>query len=355
VDPLTHAALGATIGRAGFYRHLGPRAVACGAIMAVIPDLDLLYGALVGPFDRLVSHRGITHSLFFGPVVGTIAGWGYSRWLEKRGDRIEQKSAGPPLWIALFVLAMLSHPLLDLCTTYGTQLLMPFSRERFALDAIAIVDPAYSLMLVAGLIGSSLTREWPRAGWFSGAALMLTTAYLFFGLRLNGFAESEGRFQLEMAGIEVAEVRAYPTMLQLPHRRLVAFSPSQIRVGFVSMWRPCPVQWGSAPILENAYTRALRATREGQIYEWFSGNLLATRMVTGDDRVQVDLVDLRYGYEPDTLAGMWGIRGVFDTKGDLLQPPERYMNRPEVSWENISRLLADAFPKSCHRPVDADF
>jgi inner membrane protein len=323
--------------------------------MAVIPDLDLLYGALQGPFDRLVSHRGITHSLFFGPVVGTLAGWGYWRWLKKRGGGIEQKSAGPPLWIALFVLAMLSHPLLDLCTTYGIQLLMPFSRERFALDAIAIVDPAYSLMLVAGLIGSSLTREWRYSAWCSGTALMLTTAYLFFGLRLNGFAESEARYQLEMAGIEVTEVHAYPTMLQLPHRRLVAFSPSEIRVGFISMWHPCPVQWGSAPILENAYTRTLRATREGQIYEWFSGGLLATRIVTVDDRVQVDLVDLRYGYEPDTLAGMWGIRGVFDTDGNLVKPPERYRDRPEVSWENISGLWADAFPKACHRLADADF
>jgi len=355
VDPLTHAALGATIGRSCFYRHLGSRAVVCGAVMAAIPDLDLLYGALVGPFDRLVLHRGITHSLFFGPVVGTLAGWGYWRWLKKRGGGLEQKSTGPPLWIALFVLAMLSHPLLDLCTTYGTQLLMPFSRDRFALDAIAIVDPAYSLMLVAGLIGSSLTRERLHSAWFSGAALMLTTAYLFFGLRLNGFAESEARYQLEMAGIEVTEVRAYPTMLQLPHRRLVAFSPSEIRVGFISMWHPCPVQWGSAPILENAYTRTLRATREGQIYEWFSGGLLATRIVTVDDRVQVDLVDLRYGYEADTLAGMWGIRGFFDTDGDLVKPPERYRDRPEVSWENISRLLTDAFPRSCQRVAHAEF
>ena len=32
--------------------------------------------------------------------------------------------------------------MLDWCTTFGTQLLAPVSRARFALDAIPIVDPA---------------------------------------------------------------------------------------------------------------------------------------------------------------------------------------------------------------------
>jgi len=360
MDPLTHAALGATIGRTFFYRQLGTRAVVCGAVIAMTPDLDLVYGAVQGSFDRLVSHRGITHSLLFAPVVGTISGWGYWRWLDRHqldrhGATSAPKPAGPPLWIALFVLALLSHPLLDLCTTYGTALLAPFSPDRFALDSIAVVDLAYSAMLAAGLVAGLVARERPHSAWYSGVALILTTVYLLVGLRLNALAESEARYQLEAAGVEVIEAHAYPTMLQLPHRRLVVLSPLEIRVGFISMWRPCPIQWGVAPAISNTYTQALRATREGRIYELFSGNLLAPQVLNEDDRVRVDLFDLRYGYERDPLASMWGMRGYFDREGRLAEPPERFMDRPKVTWDNIARLWSDAFPADCERdPGDND-
>jgi inner membrane protein len=355
MDPLTHAALGATIGHAGFHRQLGARAVACGAVMAMVPDLDLLYGAVQGPFDRLVSHRGLTHSLMFAPVVGTIAGWAYWRWNEQRQQGLGQVTAGPLLWIALFIFALLSHPLLDWCTTYGTQLLMPFSRDRFALNAIAIVDPAYSLMLVAGLVGGRLARDGLRAGWYSGAALILTTLYLAAGLRLNGLAEAEATYQLETAGVEVTEAHAFPTILQLPHRRLIVLSPSEIRIGFISMWRPCPVEWTTVPELDGDYIRTLRDTREGRIYEWFASDLIVARVAADHDPVQVDLLDLRYGYEPDTLIGMWGVRGFFGSDGRLVEPPQRFNDRPEPSLANIAGLWADAFPKTCNKPTDAGF
>ena len=96
----------------------------------------------------------------------------------------------------MFVLALLSHPLLDLCTTYGTALLLPFSRDRFALDAIAVVDLAYSAMLAAGLIAGLVARERPHSAWYSGVALILTTVYLLVGLLLKALAESEARYQL---------------------------------------------------------------------------------------------------------------------------------------------------------------
>lgn len=344
MDPLTHVALGAALGRSCFYRQLGTSAVIGGAVLAACPDLDLLYGAMEGPFGRLLVHRGMTHSLFFAPVVGTLAGWLLWRWRRGKGT---DPGAGPWAWIGLCVLALLSHPLLDLFTSYGTQLFMPFSRDRYALHAIAIVDPAYSFMLAAGLAGSVFASNSRHRGWYTGAAVMLSIAYLLLGLRLNGLAESEATRQLEAAGIEVTEAHVFPTMLQLPHRRLVMLNPSEIRVGFISMWRPCPIEWGVAPRVANDLTEILRATDEGRIYAWFSGNLLATRQFTENNRRVVDLIDLRYGFEPDPLSGMWGIRGIFGIDGQLERPPERILDRPEVSAENIARLWADAFPEFC--------
>src|SRR4029450_11156415 len=93
-------------------------------------------------------------------------------------------------WFRLFVLTILSHPLLDLCTTYGTVLLAPFSYRRFAIDAIAIIDPAYSLALATALGGGLARGVGTRPARVAAAsALALSTAYLVYGLLLNHEAE----------------------------------------------------------------------------------------------------------------------------------------------------------------------
>jgi len=350
MDPITHAALGASIGYTCFHRQLGPQAAVIGAVAAMCPDLDILYGATEGSFGRLVSHRGVTHSLFFGPVVGSMVGWFWWRRSARRKELPPASSPGPLIWIGLFSLALLSHPLLDLFTSYGTQLLAPFSRARFALHAIPIVDPAYSVTLVIGLAAGLWLRGNPRAGWCTGAAVILTSGYLLLGLRLNGLAELEARTQLKNAGIESAEIYSFPTMLQLPYRRLVSVTPLDVRVGFVSMWRPCPIKWGRAPRVENGYAEDLRDTYEGRIYQWFSGGLLVTKLMREGVQQVVELVDLRYGFETDPLAGMWGIRGRFMTDGRLAEPPERFMRRPAVNSQSVGQLLADAFPRTCEAP-----
>lgn len=349
MDPISQAALGAAAGHALFHRQLGSRAVVLGAFAGAFPDIDAFYGYFDGPFGRLVSHRGITHSLFFGPVVGSLAGWA---WWRREQSRASPGDDVPALrfWIGLFVVALMSHPLLDWFTTFGTQLLAPFSRARFALDAISIVDPVYTVTLLGGLLLAARARHRPHAGLFTGGALLLSTAYLFVGLGLNDMAVRETQRQLAADGIDGAEVHAFPTMLQLPHRRVVAITENEIRVGFVSMWRPCKIEWGVARRIRSAEIDAILATREGRIYEWFAAGLLAARVAdetgAGDPR-SIRLVDLRYGYVPDPTVGLWGIETRFDATGRMIGLPERYSSRPEVSRESVGRLLADAFPAAC--------
>jgi len=347
MDPITQAALGAAVGHAAFHRQLGMKAAAVGALAGMFPDIDSFYGALEGPFARLVSHRGITHSVFFGPVVGTAVGWAWWRYLCWRSGPGAQPAGNLQVWIGLFIVSLLSHPLLDWFTTFGTQLLAPFARTRFALDGIAVVDPVYTAILGLGLLGGRFLKDHARAGWPTTIALVLSAAYLMLGLRINGLAEQEARRQLAAAGLQGYAVRAYPTMLQLPHRRVVATSADEVRVGFISMWRPCGIEWGRAPTFTSTHVEAVLATREGSIYEWFSGGRLINREFADGDSLIVELVDLRYGYTLDPMDGMWGIRARFDRDGELIGRPERFRNRPDVNRGSVGKLLMDAFPKSC--------
>src|SRR5919106_876172 len=144
MDPVTQGVLGAAFGQAAFAHRLGRRAVGWGALGGLAPDLDLLVIPALGPLAEFRYHRGLTHALWFGPVVGSLLGWAVWRWHARRG---REGGEGPGPWIGLFVLALFTHPLLDLFTTYGTQLLWPFSRHRFAIDAVAILDPLYTVPL----------------------------------------------------------------------------------------------------------------------------------------------------------------------------------------------------------------
>jgi inner membrane protein len=320
MDPLTHGLLGATIGQAGFGRSLGKPALAWGALAAMLPDVDVVLIPLGGPMGEWTYHRGVTHSLLLVP----LAALGLAAFASRHDKR--DRRFGP--WLALFLLALLSHPLLDFCTTYGTQLLSPPSHRRFAIDAIAIIDVFYSFVLAAALL----------VGWARGAtsrparlaavlALAASTAYIGYGQRLNVRAEALARQQLSAEGVSAADVKAYPTLLQLYLRRVVAREPDAVRVGWISLWRPGPIAWERFALPRHPLVDVARHTAEGRLFEWFAlGQTAATVLDSATGKI-VEIDDLRYGFPASPRPGLWGIRVRFDSDGRPTGPVER-VDRP---------------------------
>lgn len=317
MDPLTHGLLGATLGQALFGRFLGRRGVMVGALVAMAPDVDVVMSG-TGPMAEWLYHRGVTHAIWSAPVVGALIGAAIGF-----RDRAQRGRLA-----LLSILALLSHSLLDWCTTYGIQLLAPFSNRRFALDAVAIVDPFYSLLFVIALaVGLG-------CGWGSRPAraaglgiLALSAAYLAYGLALNRQAESFARRQLATEGVSTADVRAYPTLLQLWLRRLVARDGEEMRVGWLSLWSPRPVAWQRFTDRRDALAAATRATEEGRIFEWFAMGQTAASVHSSAGATEVDIDDLRFGFPARPQQGIWGIRARFDETGRIEGRPVR-INRP---------------------------
>jgi inner membrane protein len=321
MDTLTQALLGATFGQACFGHRLGRRAVAWGAVGGLIPDLDIVTAA-AGPVGEFLYHRGPTHSLWFGPVAGAAIGYAFWRWRSRR----EPGTLGA--WMGLFVIAILTHPLLDAFTTYGTQLLWPFSRYRFAFDGIAIVDPLYSLALVAALAVGRLRGEGSRVARRSAAAaLCLTTLYLFYGVWLNGETEARARASLAAEGVREAEVEAYPTLLQIYLRRVVVRNGDEVRVGWLSLWNPRPPAWRRFTVPRHPLIDEARRSREGRVFEWFTTGQTAPQVREGEGETVVEIDDLRFGLPVRPEEGLWGLRFRFDRAGRLAAPVQRF-NRP---------------------------
>ncbi len=142
MDFVTHAAVGALVGRALTVpdpdRREGARFAAAGALAASLPDADHVL-EWIGADAYLLHHRSVTHSLLFASLVvalvAAMVGTGPGR--SRR---------------ALVVTAALgSHLFLDLLTPFGTGILWPLSDLRPSFDVLPIVAPWLVALSVSGL------------------------------------------------------------------------------------------------------------------------------------------------------------------------------------------------------------
>ena len=339
MDSLTHILFGATLAQTGFRRRLGRRAILASIVLSSLPDLDVAAGWIDGRFAEWEHHRGFTHSLLFAPVVGPLIGWGIARAERWRGRRPPGDAVGDDrlrCWVWLSFLALLSHPLLDVFTSYGTQLLWPLTTARFAVDAVAIIDPAYSLLplTIALVIGA----KWPSAAKRAALSVFAFMAlYLVFAWQLNerivGIAAADfGR---------PAEVTAYPLLLQPYYRRVVALTPEAAHVGYYSLLSPKPITWKAYPRENGVAIEAVRRTREAALFEWFSMDMALWRAVPDDNGARVEATDLRYGMLGPTDAGQWGIRARVDGANTVSGTLQAFSVPRDASGAALRRYWAD--------------
>jgi inner membrane protein len=344
MDSVTQMLLGATVAQAGFRRRLGRSAMVVGAAIALVPDLDVVVG-WSDTFTNWKHHRGLTHSVFFGPVVGPALGWLAWRWYRwRRGGAVANAIQDPSpddtlrSWIYLAILALMTHVLIDLPTSYGTQALYPLSDYRFAWNGLGIIDIAYSLILVAALAVGFAARSRPRLAQDGAAgALVLVTAYTLMGMAINGQVEAKAEAQLYAQYGQEARVTAYPTLFQPVYRRVVAERPDEILVGYHSVLSDKPIDWKRFPRIEGASIDAVRATEPGRLFSWFAqNNLYWSSVLSSDGNTIVEASDMRYGVSGDTDLGFWGIRAVVDPEGRIVGPVEPFNRRPSASPQSLS-------------------
>ena len=354
MDPFSQAALGAVVAQSITSatlddRRIGYRAAVYGAMVGAMPDIDVFFSINGDFIDQLLTHRGITHSLFFAPVVGPVLGW-----LVWRRERRKDPSVGRRelrYWIIALSLAIFSHPLLDLLTTYGTQLLLPFSDARFAINAMPIIDPLYTALLIGGLL---LARLWPDKALMHTIALstlFVSSSYLGYGWWLNRQAEGYANAQLQAAGIENARVSAFPTILQVHYRRVVARLPDQDMVGFISMWQPCDIPWQTAPTADAALLVDYLQSREGRVFDWFTMGWahydLKPDLKAAGSGWRLLATDLRYGFDADPLKSVFSVNAQLAPNGQLAGPVLPGRNGVSAERGSLTALLNSTYSPAC--------
>ena len=188
MDNLTHSLVGWTLGQAGLKTETrkGLAALILGANM---PDIDIFFGH--APWDPLAIHRGFTHGLFGGvlvmpPILASLL-WLLDRWQQSRGTKFR---SGLPMrvgWLVLLsYLGTLTHPFLDLLTTYSVQLFSPLSSAWYHSDALFIID-IWVWLLLAIAIGVSMRRERRGKEWrrIPQAAIAILLVYIGANLAIS--------------------------------------------------------------------------------------------------------------------------------------------------------------------------
>ncbi len=221
MDPLTHVAAGVLCSQLVTSPSRWWAALA-GVIFARLPDIDYFYIF----WDKLAFiryHRGITHSLVALPLFALVAG-------------LIGRALGGPRWFRplflLGVMVLASHLLLDLATSYGTQILSPFSRRRFALDWVFIIDPYLTALLMAGAISALAFHFWgPRLGaWFLAGGIVYLLVCGYYHHQALTLAQRVFRTLNSQQA-----VAALPQPLSCRRWQLIAAHPGEIRQAFVQL------------------------------------------------------------------------------------------------------------------------
>lgn len=325
MDPLTQGALGAALpqGIAGRKR-LGI-AMLCGFAGGMAPDLDVLIRSSEDPLLFLEFHRQFTHSLIFIPIGGALVA--AALWL-----LIGRRRHWPfrdLLWFS--TLGYATHALLDACTTYGTQLLWPFTHARFAWNNISIIDPLLTLPL---LLLITLSR-WRRSPGLARLGFGWVVAYLLLGVFAREMAETAGTAIAASRGHHAASVSAKPSFANLLvwktiYRADGRFYVDAVRIGVL----PKTYIGESVPVLD--LPRDLPWLRSGSThaqdierFRWFSMDYLALDPV---DPLRV--IDVRYSMLPNEIRPLWGIALDPDNQDRHV----RYVTTREVGNDRLSVL-----------------
>ncbi len=308
MDTATQVLLGVATSEVGFRRRLGRPANWLAAASALLPDLDYLLRPIDGEWSFISIHRGHSHSFAFCLIAAFPLAWLFRRAFKS------DKSYW--LFWGCSLAALVSHPLLDLCTSYGTRVLLPLSGRWFAWDIVGIIDAVYTGLLAGALVACVLARRRGRpvlGHWIAAGGLVLSTAYLGLGAYCHARAIVVMRAAAEEAGERAVRVEAFPMIGTVAVWRAVAETEDAFLVGKVCLPGEATPRLTRLPKAEGGLIpRALSHERVRQ-FSAFARGLI--RPIQVDART-VEFDDMRYGFPADSPRSIWGVRVEFSEDGE---------------------------------------
>lgn len=299
MDPLTQGLLGATAAQnIHRQRGLATTAATLGFLSGMAADLDVLIRSQHDALLFLEYHRQFSHSLIFiplGALLCTVV------------LRLLPRFRPLPFWQTLCFCAAgyATHALLDACTTYGTQLLWPFSDRRIAWNVLSIIDPLYTLPIA--LLAWLGWRGEHR--WATRLALCWVLIYPGIGLVQRERAEAAGMALAASRQHRPEDISAKPSFANLllwktVYRHDGRFYVDAVRVGLETRLYPGDSIPALDPDRDLPWLESdSRQAEDLRRFDWFSQHYTA---LAPDDPLRI--IDIRYSILPNELDALWSIQ-----------------------------------------------
>lgn len=298
MDIVTQGIAGAVLAQTGANRQHKTAATLIGFLAGLLPDADILIRSAEDPLLNLEFHRQFSHSLLFIPIGAGMAAlllWPFFR-----------KHLPIP---SIYLFSLLGYSiggLLDACTSFGTQLLWPFSDTRIAWNLIAVVDPVFTLGLLAGLL----------MGWrtgrrrFPALAVGFACLYLAFAYLQQQFAMQAQQQLINQRGHNASMAIVKPSLGNVllwrsVYRHHDHYYVDAIRVG---IWNKVRLYPGDSIPAYAIKPHQNEATASRQTRDIIRFGRLSQGYLVQHPRDRHVIGDIRYAMLPNSIEPLWGVR-----------------------------------------------
>ncbi len=202
MDSITQIVVGIATAELVAEKKLHNKTFLYGTILGTIPDLDIIVGIFLNDVDGVAIHRGLSHSLLFFGFLSPILGWVISK-IEKNAINFKNASL-------LAFWCLVTHVILDLFTSWGTQILWPLD-YRFAFKTIFVIDPLYTIPILISLIFVWKNKDFLLRRKYLIRGLIISSSYLLLTCILKLFAVKQFENAIENQKLNYEELIVKPT------------------------------------------------------------------------------------------------------------------------------------------------
>ncbi len=297
MDPISQAVLGASLSQSFAKDKTKQKsALVIGALSGMAPDLDVLIRSASDPLLFLEYHRQFTHALSFIPLGALLCALVFYPFYKTR-LRFKQ--------IYLFsFLGFATHGLLDACTSYGTQLLWPFSNMRIAWNTVSIIDPIFTLPVLALILLAVKKKNVS----YARMAFAYAVLFLSLGIIQNNRAEQALYELAEMRGHQVERIHVKPSFANRHLWKLIYEYDGRYYVDAVKLLINTEYKTGTS--IQKLDVRSdfpwlletSQQAKDTERFRWFSDDFLAVSPQNPNL-----IMDMRYSFLPNQISSMWGV------------------------------------------------
>ena len=327
MDPISQGAFGAIFAQTISNKKKFLVGSIIGCLAGLVPDLDILIRSNSDPLLKLEYHRQFTHSLIFIPLGALIV----------------------TLFVRLFSSKFLSwketyfycfigyatHGFLDACTSYGTQLLWPFTDERISWNNISVVDPLLTIPIIFLIIIAILKKN--KLITFFG--LFYIFLYLAIGLFQENRAVNIGQSIANLRGHENKRLTVKPSLGNLFLWKVIYEYNGFYYVDAVRLLSKSEYCKGTRIKKLDTSISFMELSQNSQQYkdiqrfDWFSQGYL------GFGNQKNIITDVRYSAVPNEVDGLWGIQ--INPKKDKSEHVDWVVNRTnyKAKWKRFFDLI----------------